>query len=450
MSELLDSLHASVTEPFLALNRWITVRALEHKAKRREHTAPAVGGSGSMLYVAASALPYHTSGYTTRTHEVIRALASAGGRVHALTRPGYPGDRFDRLRNVGGEETQVGDVRYLHAASPANNRPALFYALQAAPIVAQWAKRHQVSVIHAASNHINALPALLAARHLGIPFQYEMRGLWELSRISRTPQYEGKQGFKQGLQLEGLVARHADKVFVISEQLGRFARERWGIAQERMFLLPNCVDPERFAPSAHQSIDANTIGYAGSLVGYEGLDTLIDAVAHLAGNGHPVKVNIVGEGDARPALEAQVRRLGVSEQIRFLGRMSPEKAREALTNCALVCIPRKPFKVCEIVPPIKLVEALAMSKPVIVPDLPVFRDEMGANPAGWFFKAGDAADLARVIEIALADRDALAAFSARARDYATTQRSWRDFVMNALPDVQNKMQSGGRDGRQGH
>jgi glycosyltransferase involved in cell wall biosynthesis len=446
MSELFDSLSTLLSEPFLALNRWITVRTLEHKARQRARVAPSFAESGGMLYVAASALPYHTSGYTKRTHEVIRALASVGERVHAMTRPGYPGDRFDRLRNVGGEETQVGDVRYLHAAAPANNRPALFYALQAAPIVARWARHHKVSVIHAASNHVNALPALLAARQLGIPFQYEMRGLWELSRISRIPQYEGKQGFRQGLQLEGLVARHADKVFVISEQLGRFARDSWGVPQERMFLLPNCVDPDRFAPVAHQAIDASTIGYAGSLVGYEGLDTLIDAVDRLVRRGHPVKVDIVGDGEARAALEAQVERLGLSEQIRFLGRMSPDRAQEALTRCALVCIPRKPFKVCEIVPPIKLVEAMAMGKPVIVPDLPVFRDEMGASPAGWFFKAGDSADLARVIEAALADRDTLTALSGRAREYAITQRCWRDFVINALPVVRGR----GRDGRQGH
>src|SRR5690606_13791054 len=95
---------------------------------------------------------------------------------------------------------------------------------------------------------------------------------------------------------------------------------------------------------------------------------------------------------------------------------------------AVVCIPRKPFKVCEIVPPIKLVEALAMAKPVIVADLPVLRDEMGEHPAGWFFRAGDAADLARVIEAALADKEQLRQVGIRARAYATTQRSWRTFI----------------------
>ncbi|WP_236873204.1 glycosyltransferase [Burkholderia sp. MSMB0856] len=446
MSTMLNSLQTALTEPLLAMSRRLTAHVLERKLKQRSHGAPFVGDPDSMLYVAASALPYHTSGYTTRTHEVVRALAAAGGRVHPLTRPGYPGDRADRLTDAAESETQVSEVRYLHASAPFNNRPVLMYALQAAPVIARVAMQHRASVIHAASNHVNALPALLAARQLGIPFQYEMRGLWELTRISRMPEYERRQGFAQGLQLEGLVARHADKLFVISAQLGRFARDRWGIAGERMYLLPNCVDPERFTPSAPEEIDADTIGYAGSLIGYEGLDTLIDAVGRLSGQGRAVRVEIVGEGEARPALEAQVRRLGLSEQIRFLGRTSPEQARRTLGRCALVCIPRKPFKVCEIVPPIKLVEALAMGKPVIVPDLPVFRDEMGPSPAGWFFKAGDAFDLARVIDAALSDRGTLAALRGQAREYAATQRRWREFVMNALPMSQGE----GLNGRQGH
>jgi glycosyltransferase involved in cell wall biosynthesis len=420
-------------EPWLAVSRTLTVRGLEWRLRERRRNASYEPDPGSLLYVAASALPYHVSGYTTRTHEVIRALRSAGAKVHALTRPGYPMDRRDRLCDAEGGGTLVDDVRYRHAIHPANNRPVLQYAWQAAPVVAEFAACHRVAVIHAASNHVNALPALLAARRLGVPFQYEMRGLWELTRVSRMPHFEGSQAYRQGLQLERLVAREADRLFVISEQLGKFVREHWGVDPGRMALLPNCVDPDRFAPADPQAVDANTIGYAGSLIGYEGLDTLIEAVEMLVRRGSPVKVTVIGDGEARPQLEAQAQRSGLFGQIDFLGRMPPEKAQERLSRCALVCIPRKPFKVCEIVPPIKLVEALAMGKPVIVPDLPVFRDEMGERPAGWFFRAGDAADLARVVERALTDRARLAALSERARAYAVTERRWQDFVTDMLP-----------------
>jgi glycosyltransferase involved in cell wall biosynthesis len=433
-----SSFPAKLAESWLALNRLVTYHTLKWRLRKGARAAAYAPDSASMLYLAASALPYHTSGYTARTHEVIRALGAAGARVHVLTRPGYPWDRKDRQQDAGGDETTVDDVRYLHADRPFNNRPVLHYALQAAPAVAEVAARERVAVIHAASNHVNALPALLAARQLGIPFQYEMRGLWELTRISRMPGYEGSQAYKQGLQLEGLVARHADKLFVISEQLGNYAREHWGVDGHRMELLPNCVSPERFALADSREVEPQSIGYAGSLIGYEGLDTLIEAVDSLSKVGHPVRVHIIGDGEARAQLEAQVQRLGLANRIHFLGKMPSAAAREALARCAVVCIPRKPFKVCEIVPPIKLVEALAMGKPVIVPDLSVFRDEMGINPAGWFFRAGDAVDLAQAITVALGDQVALGVLGHRAREYATTQRRWYDFVTKAVPAAQGQ------------
>lgn len=382
----------------------------------------------SLLYVPASSLPYHISGYTTRTRAVIHALRDAGGDVHVLTRPGYPYDRKDRVADPEGDATSVDGVAYTHAQRPSNKRHVLHFALQASRVIAEMARSKRVAAIHAASNHFNALPALLAANKLGIPFHYEMRGLWELTRSSRQPWYENSARYHLGLALEGLVARHADRLFVISEQLAAYAMENWKIPAERMALLPNCIDPDEVLPADSAMVEPNTIGYAGSLIVYEGLDTLLVATAALVHKGSAIQVRIAGEGEARRDLEALASCLGLGRHVQFLGRMEPVKAREMIARCAMVCIPRRPFQVCEIVPPIKLVEALAMGKPVIVPDLPVFRDELGLQPAGWFFKAGDAQDLARVIGEALAQPQRVVESGLRAREYAVSQRSWRRHV----------------------
>lgn len=390
-----------------------------------------------ILYLPASSLPFHISGYTTRTHAVIRSLVAAGGDVHILTRIGYPWDRNDRLQSPQASETLVDGLLYGHAQYPSNRRMLLQYVFQASKVIENVARNKRVSVIHAASNHTNALPALLAARRLRIPFQYEMRGLWELTRASRMPAFENSPGFRQGLEWEGFVASHADKLFVISDQLGRYAHERWGVPLDRMALLPNCIDPSEIFPDLKSNVEPNRLGYAGSLISYEGLDTLIEAVGALTKAGSNIKLNIVGDGEARPALENLVSQHGLVGQVSFFGKVAPETARAILCRCVLVCIPRKPFKVCEIVPPIKLIESMALGRPVIVPDLPVFRDEMGTDPAGWFFKSGDVTDLAGVIQDALSNPDRLAEFGERARTYAVTHRRWCDFVTKVLPTEQS-------------
>jgi glycosyltransferase involved in cell wall biosynthesis len=421
-----------------ALSRFFTCYIIRWRVGRYKSIHKYSPDANGILYVAASVLPYHTSGYTTRTHEIFCALHDLESNAHMMTRPGYPWDRKNRAVDTHGQETWIGEVQYQHAKSPANNRPLMLYALQAAKVVAEEAARHRVAVIHAASNHVNALPALLAARQLDIPFQYEMRGLWELTRVTRQPAYEGSQAYKQGLQLEALVASHADRLFVISEQLGNYVQSNWGLDPARIFLLPNCIDPARITPALASQAEPKTIGYAGSLIGYEGLDTLVDAVDALARRGSEVRVNIVGDGEARGQLEAQVHRLDLADRIRFFGKMPPEAAREIVSRCALVCIPRKPFKVCQIVPPIKLIEAMALAKPVIVPDLPVFRDELGISGSGWFFRAGDAQDLARVIEYAFQDQNALVVAGQRARLHAVTHRNWRDHVRKILPSLEGE------------
>lgn len=422
-------------EPWLAFNRFLTVRMLRRRTQQRGSVqTPYEPIQGRMLYVAASALPYHISGYTTRTHAIAQALQEIGGDVCVLTRPGYPWDRKDRLADASEPTTMVDQVQYVHVQRPANNRPVMQFAIEAATSIAQEAIKQRVAVIHAASNHVNALPALIAARQLGIPFQYEMRGLWELSRASRMPDFRDSQGFKQGLELEGLVASQADRLFVISEQLGQYACEHWNVDPARMGLMPNCVDPSRFIPGAAQDVQPNTIVYAGSLIVYEGLDVLIDAVADLVGRGKDVTLTIIGDGEARAQLQAQVQSLGMEQHVLFAGRVSPEEARALQAKAALVCIPRRPFEVCRIVPPIKLVEAMAMGKPVLVPDLPVFKDEVGSCRSVRFFKAGDVQDLARVLDEAFqAGPEVLEQDGALAREEASQRRSWADFVVHALP-----------------
>lgn len=412
---------------------WSIKQLLARATRKRDESYSPV--PGRVLYVASSALPYHISGYTTRTHEVLRAIQQVGIDLRVMTRPGYPWDCEDARSHPKLDETEIDGVVYRHARTPSNLRPLPLYAWQAAEVVKEAARHEKVGVIHAATNFLNALPALLAARQLGIPFHYEMRGLWELTRSSRFTQYGSGEHYAFGLEFEGLVAKSADRVFVISEQLGKFAQESWGISAERFALLPNCIDPERFTPSDMRSIEANCIGYAGALATYEGLDTLVDAVNILVRRGHDVQVRLVGDGEARIGLERQAERLGLSRHIQFLGKVSPTSAREILASCALVCIPRKPFKVCEIVPPIKMVEAMAMGKPVIVPDLPVFRDELGEDPAGWFFRAGDAVSLADTIAAALGDTSALAVMSQRAREYAVSRRNWQMYVQGVAESV---------------
>lgn len=426
-------LFQSLSNVAISLNRKALFYFL-NRATRRRHTNPAPL-KPRLLYVAASCLPYHLSGYTIRTHEIALALRNQDVDFRILTRPGYPWDRHDRLNEPLGDITRIDDIPYAHLPKPGRFRPLWSYISTGARVIANYARINGVSTIHAASNHVNALPALLAARILGLPFQYEMRGLWELSRASRFPDFQDSQAFQLGLELEGFVARQADRLFFISRQLQDHAIETWEIDPAKTRILPNCANmspPGLDSPRAKP--EDRLLGYAGSLIGYEGVDTLIEALALLDGKTGP-RLEIIGEGEARADLEKLATEMGVADRVKFLGRLDPGKARAHLARCSLVCIPRKPFQVCRIVPPIKLVEAMALGKAVVAPDLPVFRDEMGEMGEEWLFRAGDARDLARVLDRALADPERIAQAGQRLKKMAERTRQWRSYIADLLPEA---------------
>ena len=91
-------------------------------------------------------------------------------------------------------------------------------------------------------------------------------------------------------------------------------------------LIPNGVDVDRFKPVQTVPEDGPLkILCVGRLIERKGQHHLIDAVKRLKDEGVDVRLDLVGTGDARSANEAQVARLGLSEQIRFLGYVPREE-----------------------------------------------------------------------------------------------------------------------------
>jgi glycosyltransferase involved in cell wall biosynthesis len=137
-------------------------------------------------------------------------------------------------------------------------------------------------LVLAASNYVTALPALIAARRLGLPFVYEVRGLWEITRISREPEYEHTPAFAVQRLLESRVMQRADHVFTLTGPMVDELLDR-GVARERIGLLPNSCNPDRFVARARDEDLATrlglapgvpVIGYIGTFVDYEGLEDL--------------------------------------------------------------------------------------------------------------------------------------------------------------------------------
>lgn len=415
----------NILAPFYYLNRKATRHMLGKAMAKR---GPVARPGKNLLYLAAVCLPYHINGYAVRTHAILKALREQGTEALALSRPGYPWDRSDSLAKPNSAQTTHEGIDYHHLAHPTRVKHVVHYALAGASEIEKFVLANDVGLIHAASNHINALPGLIAAKRLGLPFQYEMRGIWELSRASRIPSFYNSPPFRLALELEGMVASSADRLFTISGQLAEYAIKRWRIDPSKIQILPNCCEIPKSALPPSRKVEPGLLGYAGSLVEYEGLDIVLEALAHLRNNGKIAHLRIIGDGEARERLEALSEKLGLEGQVKFWGRVEPERAKQMLLECEAICLARKPYEVCKIIPPLKLVEAMSMGKPLFAPDLPVFREELGESGAGWLFEAGNAASLAKLLAARLPDKAGLLEQGAKLRAKAFATRQWKHFA----------------------
>jgi glycosyltransferase involved in cell wall biosynthesis len=385
-----------------------------------------------ILYLAASCQPYHLSGYTIRTQEMLQAIKKKNKDLKVLTRPGYPWDRKDRLQNDFRKKSVVNNIVYEHIQLSKNYQILFVKILKCYFAIKKYASINKIDRIYAGSNYVNALPGLLAAKSLNIPFVYEMRGLWELTRISRQPFFKKTPNYKYGLALEGVVAKYSSRVIVISDKLKYYVVKHFNILANKIDVVLNCIDIAKFKLDLKKKKLKLTIGYAGSILEYEGLDLLIKAVSNLKKKNINCTLWIVGEGELKKSLENLSYNLQIDKNVIFFGKKSLKKTRDILKRCTMICLPRKPYEVCKIIPPFKLIEAMALGKAVVLPDLPIFKDEIKQTNSVIFFKADNINNLTNILKNTLKNSEKIKFVGDNARQYILQSRSWDQYISAIL------------------
>ncbi|SDS15559.1 Glycosyltransferase involved in cell wall bisynthesis [Jiangella sp. DSM 45060] len=394
----------------------------------------------SVLAVLSQSLPARSGGYATRSHGVLTAMAARGYRMNAVTRLGFPYDRWSAAdtRTVPAQDVVDGIAydRLLEDGKRAYPQyPLASYVDRFERGVQEVARSHRAGLIHASSFYVTGMAGLTAARRLGVPFVYELRGLEELMKVSRDPAFEGSDRHRFLDRLETGVAAGADAVFVITEALGREMEQR-GVSADRIVVVPNGVHTSAFAPmprdaalEAELGLRGRTvIGYVGGLVDYEGLDVLLRAVAGLKATRDDVHLLIVGDGPAERSLHADAARLRLGDVVTFAGRVPHSEVARYLSLIDIAPFPRLPLPVCELISPIKPFESMAMGKAVVVSDVAALAEFVEDGVTGRTVRKGDADDLRGVLEELLGSPDQRRRLGEAAREWVVRERDWRSIT----------------------
>ncbi|MCL1126187.1 glycosyltransferase [Shewanella surugensis] len=373
-----------------------------------------------IAFVLHCSLPFHSNGYATRSHELIKAI-SKNEKVTVYTRPGYPCDVLQdqseflsstvdgiEYKNIGGADYYLDPLdEYIKKASEV--------------LISQFIKDRPQAVV-AASSFYNALPALIAARSLAIPFIYEVRGLWEITRASAIPDWKKSDRFKLESQLEAYVAKHADSVITITEGLKNELVNR-GVDKSRISIVPNAINKEQFNFTQQKEKKKIVIGYVGSIVEYEGLDDLIFALESVYKKGKNFELIIAGDGPYLSQLTEIVKNSTISTKVRLLGRIPHEEVDQLLKTIDITPFPRKSIEVCELVSPLKPFESMLSGKVILASNVKALKEVIdGRN--GLLFEKGSIKDLTAKLEELIDSVDLRKSLSEYARDWVLKNRLW--------------------------
>jgi glycosyltransferase involved in cell wall biosynthesis len=129
----------------------------------------------------------------------------------------------------------------------------------------------------------------------------------------------------------------------------------------------------------------------GRLADKKGVDVLVDALAQVPG----ARLEVIGDGPDRPALEERVRRAGLAGRVTFRGRRSKADVLAALGRAQAVVIPSKVGAGGDMEgTPVVLCEAMAAGVPVVASELGGLGECLVDGKTGLLVPPGDAVALA--------------------------------------------------------
>jgi glycosyltransferase involved in cell wall biosynthesis len=383
-----------------------------------------------VLHVVTDALPSVSAGYTVRTQEIAVAQRSAGLDPHVVTRIGFPvtAGKVDGRRRV--EVDGVPYHRLLPWIMPGRMDTVAEQGLRRA---AALVRELRPAVVHAASNYSNGVTALGLRDAFGIPCVYEVRGFWEdtwLSRHAATAGLESSERYRLSRDLEAHCMRSADLVVTLGEAMRDEIIDR-GVDPGKILIVPNGVSAEFLRPlpdgavlRAQLGITAGerVVGLVSSLVAHEGIGTLLEAVRLLRDQGTPVRALIVGDGPEKAALERQAAALGLDAI--FTGRVPMSKVRDYHAALDVFVVPRTPDRVCQLVTPLKPVEAMASGLPVVVSAVKALGEIIKDKVTGMQAAPGDPVSLAEALAHLLASPQLRRELGQAAREWVARDRTW--------------------------
>lgn len=328
-------------------------------------------GGQEMVILALATLADRTL-FTPR----VLCLSNAGSLAPRFEAAGIPVD-------VLGATTSDGRIRALGAlhAYLRRRRPAILHTHNPMP--------HQLGAL---ARIFTDVPVLVHTKH-GRNLRFTRRSTW-FARIA---------------------ARLTDAFVPVSADSAEVARQIERMPLSRTSVIRNGVDLSRIAATECTG-DGWRVLHIARLSSVKDQDTLLRAARRVADHDARFRLDIVGDGDCREALEQLLRELDLGNVVRLHGAQRDVRPYLAAADAFVLSSVSEGIA-------LTLLEAMAAGLPVVATDVGGNREVVTAGETGYLVPAQDPVALARALITLLSDRERVHRFGAAGRRVAENEFS---------------------------
>jgi glycosyltransferase involved in cell wall biosynthesis len=262
--------------------------------------------------------------------------------------------------------------------------------------------------------------------------------------------YEAKFGrrdvwYRLLCRLERWTFATADVSIATNESYRRIAIERGGMDPANVFIVRSGADLSRvrLLPSRPELRRGRKylVGYVGVIGKQEGLDLLLQAIAHLRTELRRDDVHfiIVGGGTELAALRELAQRLSLGDCVEFTGRI-PDADLWEIMSTADVCVnPDRANEMNDKSTMNKILEYMALGKPIVQFDLTEGR--FSADESSAYARPNDVVDFARKLCDLLDDPERRATMGAIGRSRVESGLAWHHQIPPLLQAYETAMKA---------
>ncbi|MDR6507447.1 glycosyltransferase involved in cell wall biosynthesis [Arthrobacter oryzae] len=353
------------------------------------------------ILIAADTYPPHVNGAAQFGYRLAKGMTARGHDVHVLACRPDKGKSFTEFRSEG-------TVHRIRSHSvPTHEYFRITFPWEIKKEISLLFDRVKPDVVHIQSHYMIGEHVLYEAERRGVRIVATNHFMPEnLNPFLPFPQWfkdiVGRISWKD----MGKVMGKADVVTTPTPLAAKAMHQHAFL--RKVLPLSNGIDSAAYELRDGEVIDRHpqpTVLFAGRLAEEKHVNVLIDAVAKTPAELN-VHLEIVGGGEVRAALEAQVARLGLESRVKFLGLASDAELREAYIKADLFCMPGT----AELQSLVTL-EAMSASTPVLLADAMALPHLVRDGENGYLFTPNDSDDLAakitRVLQLPAEDLAAM-------------------------------------------